>query len=56
MIIKNLDIGRKIAWWAAVYGVAESGTTETTYQQQQQQAVLKENDNQGENICNIYHW
>ena len=25
------------AWWAAVYGVAESDTTEATQQQQQQQ-------------------
>ena len=24
------------AWWAAVYGVTESDTTEVTYQQQQQ--------------------
>ena len=29
------------AWWAAVYGVAESDTTEATLQQQQQQAVTE---------------
>ena len=27
------------AWWAAVYGVAESDTTEATQQQQQQQTA-----------------
>ena len=29
------------AWWAAVYGVSESDTTETTYQQQQYVACEK---------------
>ena len=28
------------AWWAAVYGVAESDTTEVTWQQRQQQCPL----------------
>ena len=30
------------AWWAAVYGVAQSDTTEVTSQQQQQQGVKTE--------------
>ena len=29
------------AWWAAVYGVTESDTTEVTQQQQQQQLLKK---------------
>ena len=28
------------AWWAAIYGVAESDMTEVTWQQQQQQGIL----------------